>query len=318
MAKKGLFETVGACRHFFQGEGFLETPTPPMVSNPGMETHLHPFQIKSVYQEKDLSLYLHTSPEFYMKELLSEGFEKIYQLGWCFRDEPNSSTHRPQFLMLEWYRANSHYHDILEDSLKLIKHSRNYLKEKGFSVKSELKVTRTTVSELFWKYLNFEILNFLNVQDLEEKILKDYPELLGEKPQVTWQWEDYFFLLFLNRIEIHFKNYDLLVVDEFPAPLAALSTLKDEDPSVCQRFEIYLFGVELANCFNELTQLEEQKLRMKAEAMKKSKLYGYELPEPTVLFKALQKGIPKSAGIALGVERLYLGLSKDLENPFYD
>ena len=107
MNRLGLFHTVAACRHFFQERDYIETPTPPIVENPGMEAHLHPFQVKSVHQNKELPLYLHTSPEFQMKELLSEGMEKIYHLGYCFRDEPSSATHRHQFLMLEWYQARN-------------------------------------------------------------------------------------------------------------------------------------------------------------------------------------------------------------------
>lgn len=318
MDRKGLFQTIAACRYFFQERGYLETPTPPLVKNPGMEAHLHPFQVKSLYQNKERELYLHTSPEFAMKELLSEGFEKIYHLGYCFRDEPDSSTHRNQFLMLEWYQANAFYDVIKNETLELINYVRNHLEEKSFEVKGPLSFEQVTVDELFQDILGWSILDFLEGDELKEKILKDYPPLLPDI-EASYPWEDYFFLLFLNKIEPCFKNYDAIVVDEFPAPLAALSTLKPQDKRVCQRFEIYLRGVELCNCFNELIDLKEQKERMKVEAKKKKELYGYELPEPQVLFNALHKGIPQSAGNALGVERLYLGLSKDQEagSPFF-
>ena len=110
------------------------------------------------------------------------------------------------------------------------------------------------------------------------------------------------------------------MVDEFPAPLAALATLKPQDERVAQRFEIYMSGIELCNCFNELTDLTEQIRRMELESAKKKSLYSYELPKPEVLYSALEKGIPKSAGNALGVERLYLGLQADQERgtPFFN
>lgn len=317
MELKGLYETIAACRHFFLEKGFMETPTPPMVENPGMEAHLHPFQIKSTYQNRDLNLYLHTSPEFFMKKLLSEGFEKIYHLGWCFRDEPKSHTHRPQFLMLEWYRANAYYTEIQKDTLDLISFVHLHLKTKGFINTPMPKVTNKTVDELFNEILGFSILDFLDKDSLKLKILKDMPELLPTK-DIDMPWEDYFYLIFLNKIEPEFENYDLLVVDKFPAPLAALSTLSPEDPRVCERFEIYLKGIELCNCFNELTDLTEQQKRMREEKNKKKELYGYELSEPKVLYEALKRGLPPSTGNALGVERLYLGLSGNPEsfNPF--
>ncbi len=317
MELTGLYETIAACRHFFQQEGFLETPTPPLVENPGMEAHLHPFQVRSLYKKEDLPLYLHTSPEFFMKKLLSEGLEKIYNLGWCFRDEPKSHTHRPQFLMLEWYRAGAYYDEILKDSLNLIDHVYSHLLQKKITSISRPKVTQKSVDELFKEFVGFSILEFLDEESLKNKIIKDMPELLPE-PEAEMPWEDYFYLIFLNKIEIHFSQFDILVVDKFPAPLAALSTLSQEDPRVCERFEIYFKGVELCNCFNELTDLKEQKVRMKEEREKKEKLYGYTLPEPTTLYEALEKGLPPSAGIALGVERLFLGMmdAKEDLNPF--
>lgn len=320
MSRKGLFETIATCRQFFNDRDFLETPTPPMVSNPGMEAHLHPFQIKSLREQKELELFLHTSPEFHMKELLSEGFEKIYNITWCFRDEPSSQTHRNQFLMLEWYRANSHYDEILKDTLDLILYTHKRLKSLSYPTLEKVEVSKTTVQELFLKYLKLDILKFLDVEQIEEYILKNHSDLLKERPKQPWPWEDYFFLLFLNKIEPHFKEYPCLVVDEFPAPLAALSTIKKDDPRVCERFEIYLQGIELCNCFNELTNLEEQKERMIEESKKKKLLYGYELPQPEVLFSALEKGLPPSAGIALGVERLYMGLMQKPQKstPFFN
>lgn len=313
MSRIGLFKTINICRHFFQNKGFLETPTPPLVENPGMEAHLHPFKIKSVIKNKELPMYLHTSPEFYMKELLSEGFQKIFNIGWCFRDEPSSITHRNQFLMLEWYRAESNYNEILDDTKELILKTHQELKKDKFPTIPTLNFQKTTVQELFIKNLNFDILQFLDTNRIEQYIIDNFPDLLKEKPLVQWPWEDYFYLLFLNKIEPLFKKIPFLVVDEFPAPLAALSTIKPGNPKVCERFEVYLQGIEICNCFNELTDITIQKKRMRDEAEKKSKLYKYELPEPNTLYNALEKGLPPSAGIALGIERLYMGLMTNPE-----
>lgn len=295
-AKKIQFLGLKALRNFFDKRNFMEVMTPPMVQNPGMETHIHPFKVSSAHQPIESDLYLQTSPEFEMKQLLSEGFENIYNISYCFRDEPASSTHRPQFLMLEWYRANKNYQSIKQDCRELIKEMP--------SSKFE-KIEEVTVSELFKEYCDMDILNFLNHKDLYEKIVTDFPKLSVTK---ELPWEDLFFMLFLNNIEPHFKNHPALIVDEYPAPLSALSTLKPEDSRVCQRFELYLNGIEVANCFNELTDIEEQKNRFLGDAKKKEELYGYSLPEPTVLYHALEKGIPPSAGIALGVERLLMAI----------
>ena len=318
MRRLPLFQTISLAREFFKAEDFLETPTPPIVHSPGMEAHLSPFKVHGTSETKPL--FLHTSPEFSMKELLSVGHERIYSLGYCFRDEPKSETHRPQFLMLEWYRANTHYTEIKKDTLKLIEFVRLGLKNNGHKVKEESKPVFKTVEQLFNEILNISLFDFFEVDQIKQLIKDRFPELTSNDfLKTSWPWEDYFFLLFLNKIEPHFCAYDILVVDEFPAPLAALSTLKPEDTRVCERFEIYLSGIELCNCFNELTDLPEQRKRFEQEKAKRKQIYNEEMPEPKVLFNALERGIPHSAGVALGVERLLLGLSVDENfNPFFN
>ncbi len=276
-----------------------------MVENPGMEVHIHPFKVDRAQNNSSTDYFLQTSPEFAMKELLSEGFEKIYNISYCFRDEPESSTHRPQFLMLEWYRANADYNLIKEDCRELVLELPN----------SPFKaLEQVTVSELFLEFCNFDILEFLNKDDLYQKLTADFKELSVTK---ELPWEDLFFMLFLNKIEVEFKNFPALIVDEYPAPLSALSTIKESDPRVCQRFELYLNGLEVANCFNELINLEEQKERFEKDSQKKNALYGYELPKPTQFYNSLTKGLPPSAGIAMGVERLLMAIH-DRDDLFFN
>lgn len=304
------FALLQSIRDFFKSEGFIDVMTPPMVRNPGMETHIHPFEVYGARDSKSRGFYLHTSPEFHMKELLSLGFQNIFNISYCFRDEPISPIHRPQFLMLEWYRTGARYEKIMDDTEALIRWCGNDLSLKNVPKKFE----RLTISELFLHYLKFDILDFLDKELLKKKIEKDYPEV--PLPLSECSWDDYYFLLFLNKIEPKLVNHPYLLLYEFPAPLAALSTLKSSDPRVCERFEVYLNGIELCNAFNELTNLEEQKKRFNLQKKEKNDLYGYSLPEASVLYEAMERGFPKSSGIALGVERLLKSLTK-IENPFY-
>jgi lysyl-tRNA synthetase class 2 len=130
---------IKGIRAFFENDGFIDIITPPMVENPGMETHIHPFQVAHAKSATLSNLYLHTSPEFHMKELISRGFEKIFTLSYAFRDEPNSDNHRPQFLMLEWYRKNAHYTKIMDDCEGLFKFSLDYLNDKNISIDQSFK-----------------------------------------------------------------------------------------------------------------------------------------------------------------------------------
>lgn len=284
-----------------------------------MEVHIHPFQLRSVHRNELRPLYLHTSPEFCMKDLLSdpsEGLDKIFNISYCFRDEPNSPIHRFQFIMLEWYRQNARYESIMQDTEDLIAFVINEGPKKGLPLRKEfekVKMIRKTMQELFQEELGIDILNYLTIDSIKELLL-DFPDV--PVPTSQLEWDDYFFLLYLNKIEPNLTKWPLLMITEFPAPLSALSTLKEADPRVCERFEVYVNGVELCNCFNELTDPIEQRARFTMQNALKKKLYNYELPAPRNFYAAMDRGLPPSAGIALGVERLLSSLF-EVENPFY-
>lgn len=317
-ALRAQFELLQAIRNFFLKQNFQDVLTPPAVKNPGMETHIHAYKLASLIGRQQDPYYLHTSPEFHMKELLSLGFEKLFTLGYCFRDEPNSPIHRFQFIMLEWYRSGERYEAIMNDCEKLLPFCLEHLEAKKIETLPELKnlkTERVTIQELFREYLNFDILDFLDSNDLKEKILKDFPDVPVPTNEKL-EWDDYYFLLFLNKIETELVHHPSLLLYEFPKHLSALSTLKESDPRVCERFEIYLRGVELCNCFNELRDIKIQRERFAEQAELKKKLYGYGLPEPKVLYDALELGFPESSGVALGVERLLTGLT-GIQNPFW-
>lgn len=314
------FELLCAIRKFFSERNFTDVLTPPIVQNPGMETHIHPFQVAHAKTSSLSSNYLHTSPEFHMKELLSLGFENLFTVSYSFRDEPNATNHRPQFLMLEWYRKGAHYTQIMKDCEELFLFCLNELNKKNVTIDQSMKdarFERATIQELFQDMLNVDILDFLDKKELKKLIEKNFKDVPLPSMGENLSWDDYYFLLFLNKIEPHLTHYPFLLLYEFPYHLSALSTLKKEDPRVCERFEIYSKGVELCNCFNELTDLKIQKDRFKMQAQEKRELYHYELPEPKVLYQAMEKGLPESAGIALGVER-FLKVLTGVENPFWD
>ncbi len=310
---------IKGIRSFFENHNFIDIMPPPMVKNPGMETHIHPFIVAEAKTGRFTDWYLHTSPEFHMKELLSHGLEKIFTINYAFRDEPEASNHRPQFLMLEWYRRDEHYFKIMDDCKELFIHSLNYLDEKKIEIDKNLKnisFEKCTIQDLFLEFLNFDILNFLDKNDLKKLIEKNFLDVPLPKMGENLSWDDYYFLLFLNKIEPHLAHYPYLLLYEFPHHLSALSTLKNSDERVCERFEIYSKGIELCNAFNELTDLSIQKKRFLGQAQEKLDLYNYTLPEPTVLYDSLKRGLPKSSGIALGIER-FLKVLTDTPNPFY-
>ncbi len=311
---KYQFELIQAIRNFFTREGFSDVLTPPAVENPGMETHIHPFQLFHKKTNHLSKLYLHTSPEFYMKKILAqEELNKIFTINYCFRDEPTSAIHRPQFLMLEWYRKNERYERIMSDVENLIGYVQENFPSKAMLRNKISSFQQTTVQSLFQDFLKMDILNFLETKDLKEKIQKDFSEV--PLPSSECAWDDYYFLLFLNKIEPQLVNYPYLLIKEFPAPLSALSTISNIDERVCERFEVYLNGIELCNSFNEETSKEVLLERFQQQQEEKKTLYNYELPWPNEFMQTMNS-YPTSSGIALGVERLLLSLTK-VENPFF-
>ncbi len=317
--RRALFLLQQAIRDFFVKNDFLDVLTPPMVENPGMETHIHPFQVHQAIDKKHNGLYLHTSPEFHMKELLADGHEKIFTLSYCFRNEPDSANHRAQFIMLEWYRTHENYQKIMADVEELFMHCRNELLDKNVEISSlykEFKLERKTIQEIFLEVLNIDILDYLEKDKLRTLIATKFKDVPIPPTDEGMEWDDYYFLLFLNKIEPKLEEYPFVLLYEFPHQLAALSTLKESDPRVCERFEVYCQGIELCNCFNELRDLDVQKSRFNEQAKLKKSLYDYELPKANLLYESLEKGFPKTGGIALGVERLLKVLTAN-DNPFY-
>ncbi len=251
-----------------------------------------------------------------MKNLLSLGHEKIFTLSYCFRDEPSSSTHRSQFLMLEWYRANERYEKIMDDVISLIEYAHCELKKSQFNVKPLRPIRKITVAEVFQEILNIDILNYQTQNELYQLIKNNFCDIhLGAIED--YQWDDLYFLLFLNKIESELKSFGNILLYEFPSQLAALSTLKKENSKVCERFEVYIDGIEICNCFNELTDLKEQKKRFKSQSIDKRSLYNYSLCEPQKFYETLKRGLPPSSGIALGVERLLMSLC-ECDHVFFD
>ena len=303
--QRRFFAYLQDIRDFFNREGFLDCPTPPVVAHPGAEVHLHPFRLHRAHGDQTAGGYLHTSPEFAMKALLAEGLGDIFTLSYAFRDEPQAPLHRAQFLLLEWYRRGAHYHRLMDDCARLL----SLLKG------GEVTIEKATVDDIFADVLGFNITDFLDENELRALIAKDFKDIHLDG-RASYDWDDYFFLVFTNRIEPVLRRHPYLILYEYPAPLCALATIKQDNPKVCERFELYVGGVEVANAFNELEDLEEQRRRFAHQALRKKELYGYELPEAKVLFDALAKGIGGASGVALGVERLYGELFQD--HPFWD
>ncbi len=302
-------------REFFRAENFLETETPSLVISPGMETHIRPWELNTAYHDGNpypMRVFLHTSPEFAMKKLLAGGLEKIFQLGKVFRFEPKSTTHHPEFTMLEWYRAHSDYEAIQRDVENLLEKmaieifGKPEIQFNGKTISLRTPWPRLRVRDLFLKHAGIDLVACAERERLAAECAR-----LGHPPRDFETWDDLYFKIWLNVIEPKLPADQAVFVTRYPASQAALARVEsDPDGSLwARRFEVYAGGLELGNAFDELTDPIEQRERFRADMQLREKIYGPAFPTNPVdeqFLAALHEGLPPSGGIAMGVDRIIM------------
>jgi lysyl-tRNA synthetase class 2 len=300
-----------AIRGYLAAEGFVMVDPPGLQRSPGNEAHLHAFATELIGEDGHRETrYLHTSPEFSMKKLLAAGETKIASLGHVWRNRERTTTHHPEFTMLEWYRAGASYRDLMEECEALLRAAADAVGAATFRWNGVASDPRApwqvlTVQEAFARWCGIDLLatapNPL-APDLARLAAAARP--LGIAPREGDTWEDLFFRIFLERIEPELGRPTPTILTDYPVSMAALARPKPEDPRVAERFELYVAGLELANAFGELTDAAAQRARFEADQAKRRALYGNELPIDEDFLAALAHGMPESAGIALGFDRL--------------
>jgi elongation factor P--(R)-beta-lysine ligase len=317
-SRRGRLEKRGrilaVARAFFAARGFVEVDTPALQVSPGLEPHLQAFATE-LYDPRDgrsLRRYLHTSPEFAMKKLLVAGMPRIWQLAHVFRDGERSPTHHPEFSMLEWYRTGASWRDLIPDCVGLLRACQaaaagKELAWRGRTAGAHGDWQEISVARAFQEHCGIDILATAPdplIPDLA--LLAAAARRIGVEPHPGDDWEALYFRIFLDRIEPHLGIGAPTVLYDFPASMAALSRRNPADPRLAERFELYVCGLELANAFGELTDAREQRARFLADQGKKQALYGETYPIDENFLAALESGLPPSAGIALGFDRLIM------------
>jgi lysyl-tRNA synthetase class 2 len=301
---------LAATRKFFADEGFTEVDTPALQVSPGIEPHLKAFATL-LNDPRDNSLkprYLHTSPEFAMKKLLAGGMERIWQLTHAYRDGERGPTHHPEFAMLEWYRTGATYEALMDDCETLLRRAATGpLRRQGKVADPNHPFERLSVAEAFTRHTGIGILATAPDPDRPSlALLAEAATGIGITPHPGDDWESLYFRIFLDRIEPQLGLGTPTILTDYPISMAALSRQKPGDPRLCERFELYVCGLELANAFTELTDPAEQRGRFIADQAKKQRLYGHTTPIDDDFLAALEHGLPDCAGIALGFDRLVM------------
>jgi elongation factor P--(R)-beta-lysine ligase len=291
---------LAKARDVFASRGFLEVETPLLVPSPGLEIHLDAVQAGAGY--------LITSPEYQMKRLLAAGFEKIYQVCKCFRANEQGAHHASEFTMIEWYRAHAGIDAIVDDTEQLVAAvvgavaGAPVARVAGRAIDVTPPWRRMTVRAAMAEHAGVHVDGAEPAGDLIRAVRE-----AGIAVADGTAWDDAFFAAFLARVEPAIAALDhAVILDDWPAPLAALARQKPDDPKTALRFEAYVGGIELANAFDELTDPVEQRARFVEDQRVRAERGRPVYPLDDKLIAALVEGLPPSAGIALGFDRLVM------------
>ncbi|MDX1654946.1 MAG: EF-P lysine aminoacylase EpmA, partial [Candidatus Competibacteraceae bacterium] len=240
-------------------------------------------------------LWLHTSPEFAMKRLLAAGSGSIYQIARVFRDGESGARHNPEFTLLEWYRVDFDHFQLMDEVAELVRVVLAGHRQPG-------PVERLSYRQAFRRYLDLD--PFAPVTALRDRAgelgIAVAGELSADDPD---PWRD---LLLTHAVEPQLGRGRLTFLHDYPASQAALARVRPGDPPLAERFELYMDGVELANGFHELGDPLEQRSRFEADNALRRRQGLTEVPVDQNLLGALAEGLPDCAGVALGLDRLFM------------
>ena len=292
-------------RDFMVNNDFLEVETPMMQQIPGGAT-AKPFITH--HNALDMDLYLRIAPELFLKRLVVGGFERVFEINRNFRNEGISVRHNPEFTMMEFYRAYATYEDLMEYTEELLCHvAQELLGTLEFEYQAEAisfqrPWQRLTVKEAILKYGDIDRKSLEDRElafDYAKKIGLDLPEGIGYGRLITEIFEEV----------AETKLIQPTFITAYPTEVSPLSRKSDSDPEIVDRFELFIAGREMANAFSELNDPVDQKERFLAQVALKDKgdEEAHYMDEDYI--RALEYGMPPTAGEGIGIDRLAMLLT---------
>lgn len=303
---------TSAIRAWFEARDFVQVETPALQVSPGNEAHLHAFATEAIgLGGHRAPLYLRTSPEFAAKKLLAAGEPRTFELARVWRNRERGPLHHPEFTLLEWYRVGETYEILMVDCAGLLAVAAeaagtNRLSFRGQTIDPLAAPERVTLAEAFDRFAKIDLLGTVQTDGSTDRdALAAAATAQGIRTALDDTWADVFSRVLVEKIEPHLGRDRATILCEYPVSEAALARPKAADPRVAERFEFYACGVELANCFGELTDPAEQRRRFEAEMAEKQRVYGERYPIDEDFLAALAT-MPEASGGALGLDRLVM------------
>lgn len=290
-------------RQYLDARGYLEVETPMMQPIPGGAV-ARPFVTH--HNALDMPLFLRIAPELYLKRLVVGGFEKVYELNRNFRNEGLSTRHNPEFTMLEFYEAYADYQDLMDLTEDLLRRlalavlGTTQIRYQGETYDLARPFTRLTLREALLRFNPG-----LSPQDLDDCArLRAFLERAGIQTQADWGLGKLQYELFEQTVEA--RLLEPTFITAYPTEVSPLARRNDQDPSVTDRFELFIGGREIANGFSELNDPEDQAERFRAQAAAKEAGDQEAMYYDADYVRALEYGLPPTAGEGIGIDRLVM------------
>ncbi|MFZ3323764.1 MAG: lysine--tRNA ligase [Usitatibacter sp.] len=291
---------VQAIREFFVDRGYLEVETPMLQPIPGGAA-AKPF--KTHHNALDQDMYLRIAPELYLKRLTVGGLEKVFEINRNFRNEGISTRHNPEFTMLEFYEAYQDYHYLMDLTESLLREvalevlGTTKLTYQGASIELGKKFDRLTMAQAIEKYNPRYAASQLGDTGFLRKALEGKAEVFPTDGLGLLQ-------LKLFEATTEEKLVEPTFIIAHPVDVSPLARANDADPSVTDRFELFITGREIANGFSELNDPEDQAARFLAQAKAKEAGDEEAMYYDADYVRALEYGLPPTAGEGIGIDRL--------------
>ncbi len=292
-ALRARADLLARIRSFFAEQGVLEVETPLASRAAATDPALESLRTRFSGPGGDAELYLQTSPELPMKRLLAAGSGPIFQVCKVFRDGERGRFHHPEFTLLEWYRPGWGYARLMEEVATLVRAALD---------QPELELERIAYRDLFRSRLGIDPFT-AGIESLREAARA---AAIGDANALDLERDGWLDLLLTHRLESGLGRNAMTLIYDYPASQAALARVRDDDPPVAERFELYIDGMELANGFQELGDAAEQRRRFESDLATRRRRGQVVPPIDERFLAALAAGFPECAGVALGLDRLLM------------
>ena len=302
-------------RAFFDNKNYLELDTPLLCDNLIPESCLEVFQTERLFphgsRKEKQSLWLIPSPEIWMKKIIAQHKESVYQICKSFRNgESEGRLHNSEFTMLEYYTMEADYMDSLALTEQMIEHLfKNPAPGVSAADKEKWKIEHITVAGAFEKWAGFKL---LDAAYEGEEIFTSHARRLGLEPLPGMTVPQLYDLIFIHAVEPHLKIEKAIALLDYPAFVPCLAR-KSKDGKTVERWELYYNGIELANCFSEETDPQKIKDFFISEEEEKERTAIVQHKVDHDYWKMFDSktgyGFPRCSGVAMGLDRLIMALT---------